>query len=102
MLGKLCLFLRFAFFFSVLIIHYSFLCEFHELGNFYSPLGPFVPAPPAVAMRMLRDQGGPGPLEGNGDPRGRKGRSGPSAVGSGPVIAAVPPAFGQDPRRIRR
>ncbi|XP_031487355.1 serrate RNA effector molecule-like [Nymphaea colorata] len=65
------------------------------------PLGPFVPAPPEVAMRMLRDQGGPGPLEGNGGARGRIGRPGPSAIGAGPIIAAVPPAFGQDPRRIR-
>ncbi|XP_047307655.1 serrate RNA effector molecule-like isoform X2 [Impatiens glandulifera] len=51
------------------------------------PLGPFVPAPPGVAMRMLRDQGRP-PFEGGG-------RSGPS-----PMIA-LPPSFHQDPRRIR-
>ncbi|KAG8371074.1 hypothetical protein BUALT_Bualt13G0049100 [Buddleja alternifolia] len=51
------------------------------------PLGPFVPAPPEVAMRMLRDQGGPTPFEG--------GRNGPA-----PIIA-MPPTFRQDPRRLR-
>ncbi|KAL2240005.1 UNVERIFIED_CONTAM: Serrate RNA effector molecule [Sesamum indicum] len=59
------------------------------------PLGPFVPAPPEVAMRMLRDQGGPPPFEG-----GRNGRSGPQLAGPSPIIA-LPPALRQDPRRLR-
>ncbi|KAL2557335.1 Serrate RNA effector molecule [Forsythia ovata] len=59
------------------------------------PLGPFVPAPPEVAMRMLRDQGGPSPFEG-----GRNGRSGPQMSGPAPIIA-LPPSFRQDPRRLR-
>ncbi|KAI3450099.1 hypothetical protein Pfo_006764 [Paulownia fortunei] len=59
------------------------------------PLGPFVPAPPEVAMRMLRDQGGPSPFEG-----GRNGRSGPQLSGPAPIIA-LPPTFRQDPRRLR-
>ncbi|KAI5667194.1 hypothetical protein M9H77_17047 [Catharanthus roseus] len=58
------------------------------------PLGPFVPAPPEVAMQMLREQGGP-PFEG-----GRNGRSGPQLSGPAPIIA-MPPAFRQDPRRLR-
>ncbi|KAJ4724567.1 Serrate RNA effector molecule-like protein [Melia azedarach] len=57
------------------------------------PLGPFVPAPPEVAMQMLRDQGGPVPFEGGG----RNGRPGPQ--GPGPILLS--PAFRQDPRRIR-
>lgn len=61
-----------------------------------SPLGPFVPAPPEVAMRMFREQGGPPPFEG-----GRSGRSGPQISGPAPIIA-LPPALRQDPRRIRR
>lgn len=74
---------------------------FQSLVSFvFRPLGPFVPAPPEVAMRMFRDQGGPGPYEGNGGPRGRKGRSGPP-VGPSPMMA-VPPGVRQDPRRIRR
>ncbi|KAL0418402.1 UNVERIFIED_CONTAM: Serrate RNA effector molecule [Sesamum radiatum] len=60
------------------------------------PLGPFVPAPPEVAMRMLRDQGGPPPFEG-----GRNGRSGPQLGGPSPIIA-LPPTLRQDPRRLRR
>ncbi|KAJ0965599.1 hypothetical protein J5N97_026737 [Dioscorea zingiberensis] len=60
------------------------------------PLGPFVPAPPEVAMRMLREQGGPSQFEVNGG-RGRKGRSGPS---SAPILATSP-AFRHDPRRLR-
>ncbi|GMP91914.1 hypothetical protein CsSME_00042378 [Camellia sinensis var. sinensis] len=60
------------------------------------PLGPFVPAPPEVAMRMLREQGGPSPFEGGG----RNGRSGPQMSGPAPIIA-LPPAFRQDPRRLR-
>ncbi|KAL0437120.1 UNVERIFIED_CONTAM: Serrate RNA effector molecule [Sesamum radiatum] len=59
------------------------------------PLGPFVPAPPEVAMRMLRDQGGPPPFEG-----GRNGRSGPQLAGPSPIIA-LPPTLRQDPRRLR-
>ncbi|PIN00604.1 hypothetical protein CDL12_26895 [Handroanthus impetiginosus] len=58
------------------------------------PLGPFVPAPPEVAMQMMRDQGGP-PFEG-----GRNGRLGPQSSGPAPVIA-FPPTFRQDPRRLR-
>ncbi|XP_077248472.1 serrate RNA effector molecule-like [Tasmannia lanceolata] len=64
------------------------------------PLGPFVPAPPEVAMRMLREQGGPSPYDANGGPRGRKGRSGPQLGGPAPILA-VSPAFHQDPRHIR-
>ncbi|GAB4859920.1 hypothetical protein Ancab_011399 [Ancistrocladus abbreviatus] len=56
------------------------------------PLGPFVPAPPEVAMRMLREQGGPPPFEGGG----RNGRTG---IAGAPVI--LPPSFRQDPRRLR-
>ncbi|XP_073138199.1 serrate RNA effector molecule [Henckelia pumila] len=59
------------------------------------PLGPFVPAPPEVAMRMLRDHGGPSPFEG-----GRNGRSGPQLGGPAPIIA-LPPTFRHDPRRLR-
>ncbi|KAL8483471.1 hypothetical protein ACS0TY_026237 [Phlomoides rotata] len=54
------------------------------------PLGPFVPAPPEVAMQMLRDQGG---TEGGG-------RNGPHLSGPSPIIA-LPPRFRQDPRRLR-
>lgn len=61
----------------------------------YSPLGPFVPAPPEVAMQMLREQGGPAPFEG-----GRNGRQGPQIGGPAPIIA-LPPTLRQDPRRIR-
>ncbi|CAM8960649.1 unnamed protein product [Rhodiola kirilowii] len=57
------------------------------------PLGPFVPAPPDVAMRLLREQGGPPPFEGSG----RNGRPGPQ--GGGPLL--LNPAFRQDPRRLR-
>ncbi|XP_074303079.1 serrate RNA effector molecule-like [Silene latifolia] len=53
------------------------------------PLGPFVPAPPDVAMRMMREQGGATPFE----QPGRNGRAGP------PII--LPPSFRQDPRRLR-
>ncbi|XP_020264612.1 serrate RNA effector molecule [Asparagus officinalis] len=66
------------------------------------PLGPFVPAPPEVAMRMLREQGGPAPFEANGGPRGRKGRPGPGPqLGAPAPILAMPPAMRHDPRRIR-
>jgi hypothetical protein len=61
-----------------------------------SPLGPFVPAPPEVAMRMFRDQGGPPPFEGGG----RNARPGPQLGGPAPILLS--PAFRQDPRRIRR
>lgn len=60
------------------------------------PLGPFVPAPPEVAMQMMREQGGPQPFEG----AGQNGRSGPQLGGPAPIIA-MPPAFQQDPRRLR-
>ncbi|KAJ4828699.1 hypothetical protein Tsubulata_022854 [Turnera subulata] len=60
------------------------------------PLGPFVPAPPEVAMRMFRDQGGPPPFEGGG----RSGRPGPQLSGPAPILLSS--AFRQDPRRIRR
>ncbi|KAF9676333.1 hypothetical protein SADUNF_Sadunf09G0127800 [Salix dunnii] len=59
------------------------------------PLGPFVPAPPEVAMRMFRDQGGPPPFEGGG----RNARPGPQLGGPAPILLS--PAFRQDPRRIR-
>ncbi|KAF3455214.1 hypothetical protein FNV43_RR05662 [Rhamnella rubrinervis] len=60
------------------------------------PLGPFVPAPPEVAMRMLREQGGPSPFEAGG----RNGRPGPHITGPAPILA-LSPAFQQDPRLIR-
>ncbi|WVZ03988.1 hypothetical protein V8G54_024794 [Vigna mungo] len=60
------------------------------------PLGPFVPAPPEVAMQMLRDQGGPTSY----DASGRKMRGGPHLGGAAPIIA-VPPNFRPDPRRMR-
>ncbi|XP_011006396.1 PREDICTED: serrate RNA effector molecule [Populus euphratica] len=59
------------------------------------PLGPFVPAPPEVAMRMFRDQGGPPPFESGG----RNARPGPQLGGPAPILLS--PAFRQDPRRIR-
>ncbi|URE15485.1 Pyridoxamine 5'-phosphate oxidase [Musa troglodytarum] len=64
------------------------------------PLGPFVPAPPEVAMRMLRDTSGPSSFEATGGRRGIKGRLGPQVSGSAPVLA-MPPPFQHDPRRIR-
>ncbi|KAL8156580.1 serrate RNA effector molecule-like [Apium graveolens] len=60
------------------------------------PLGPFVPAPPEVAMQMMREQGGPSPFEGGG----RNGRPGSHLGGPAPIIA-LPPQFRQDPRRLR-
>ncbi|XP_054815277.1 serrate RNA effector molecule-like isoform X2 [Prosopis cineraria] len=61
------------------------------------PLGPFVPAPPEVAMQMLREQG-----PSSYDNTGRKMRSGPHMGGGGSApIIAVPPAFRPDPRRMR-
>ncbi|XP_038693322.1 serrate RNA effector molecule-like isoform X2 [Tripterygium wilfordii] len=59
------------------------------------PLGPFVPAPPEVAMQMFREQGGPPPFEGSGI----NGRLGPQLNGPAPII--LPPGFRQDPRRLR-
>ncbi|CAA2987665.1 serrate RNA effector molecule [Olea europaea subsp. europaea] len=58
------------------------------------PLGPFVPAPPEVAMRMFQDQGGPSPYD-----VGRNGRSGPQVSGPAPIIALPP--FRHDPRHLR-
>ncbi|PPD92120.1 hypothetical protein GOBAR_DD10947 [Gossypium barbadense] len=58
------------------------------------PLGPFVPAPPELAMQVFRERGAP-PFEGNG----RSGRSGPNL--SGPTPFLLPPGFRQDPRRLR-
>lgn len=63
------------------------------------PLGPFVPAPPEVAMRMLREQGGPPPFDTTGGSRAKKRAGAPTA---GPAaLLGLPPAFRQDPRRIR-
>ncbi|XP_034703887.1 serrate RNA effector molecule-like isoform X2 [Vitis riparia] len=59
------------------------------------PLGPFVPAPPEVAMRMLREQGGSSSYEG-----GRQMRTGPHIGGPAPILG-VSSAFRQDPRRLR-
>ncbi|KAF3684891.1 serrate RNA effector molecule isoform X1 [Capsicum chacoense] len=56
------------------------------------PLGPFIPAPPEVARRMMREQVGSSPFEG-----GRLGLSG--AATNRPAV--LPPAFRQDPRRLR-
>ncbi|KAG4145529.1 hypothetical protein ERO13_D05G100800v2 [Gossypium hirsutum] len=58
------------------------------------PLGPFVPAPPELAMQVFREQGGP-PYEGNT----RGGRPGPNLSGPAPFL--LPPGFQQDPRRLR-
>ncbi|CAD5171894.1 unnamed protein product [Musa acuminata subsp. malaccensis] len=63
------------------------------------PLGPFVPAPPEVAIRMLRETGGPSSFESNGGPRGIKGRLGPQVSVPAPILPS--PAFRHDPRRIR-
>ncbi|KAI3409516.1 C2H2-type domain-containing protein [Psidium guajava] len=60
------------------------------------PLGPFVPAPPEVAMQMFREQGAPPPFEG----AGRNGRPGPQLSGPAPIISSFP-GFRQDPRRLR-
>ncbi|XP_078443202.1 C2H2 zinc-finger protein SERRATE (SE) [Wolffia australiana] len=59
------------------------------------PLGPFVPAPPEVAMRMLREGGPPLPFDG-----GARGRNRPPMPGPGQILG-VPPPFRQDPRRLR-
>ncbi|AQK51362.1 serrate RNA effector molecule [Zea mays] len=70
------------------------------------PLGPFIPAPPEVAMHMLRDQGAPPPFEPSGGPHPRKagrgsGGGGPPMRGPSPVFSAPPPHHMHDPRRIR-
>ncbi|XP_066330966.1 serrate RNA effector molecule-like isoform X3 [Miscanthus floridulus] len=67
------------------------------------PLGPFIPAPPEVAMHMLRDQGAPPPFEPTGGPHPRKaGRGvGPPMRGPSPIFTAPPPHQMHDPRRIR-
>ncbi|KAL6873670.1 hypothetical protein ACP4OV_013752 [Aristida adscensionis] len=64
------------------------------------PLGPFVPAPPEIAMHMMREQGAPPPFEPNGAPHGNPGVLGPMMGGPAPIIA-MPPNFRQDPRRLR-
>ncbi|XP_022731197.1 serrate RNA effector molecule-like isoform X2 [Durio zibethinus] len=58
------------------------------------PLGPFVPAPPELAMQVFREQSGP-PFEANS----RSGRPGPNLSGPAPFL--LPPGFRQDPRRLR-
>jgi hypothetical protein len=86
------------------------------------PLGPFVPAPPEVAMRMLREQGGPpaflpGAFDGNfdaeghtvGGSRGRKGRAiGTSGHGmntammdNAPMMVPLAQNIRHDPRNVR-
>ncbi|KAL5231314.1 hypothetical protein ABZP36_030090 [Zizania latifolia] len=66
------------------------------------PLGPFIPAPPEVAMRMLRDQGGPPPFEPIVGPRPRKaGRGGGLPMGGPSPILAAPLPHLHDPRKIR-
>jgi hypothetical protein len=68
-----------------------------------SPLGPFIPAPPDVAMRMMRDQGGPPPFEPTVAPHPRKaGRGGIPPMGGPSPIFNAPPPLPHDPRRIRR
>ena len=64
------------------------------------PLGPFVPAPPEIAMHMLREQGPPPPFEPNGAPAVNSGVLGPMMGGPAPIIA-MPPSFRHDPRRLR-
>ncbi|KAL5225775.1 hypothetical protein ABZP36_012414 [Zizania latifolia] len=64
------------------------------------PLGPFVPAPPEIAMHMLREQGPPPPFEPNGVPHGNPGVLGPMMGGPAPIIT-MPPSFRHDPRRLR-
>ncbi|XP_042399903.1 serrate RNA effector molecule-like isoform X2 [Zingiber officinale] len=65
------------------------------------PLGPFVPAPPEVAMRMLTDPGGPPSFDTAGGLHGRKGRLGQQLGGTAAPILAMPPPFRHDPRRMR-
>jgi hypothetical protein len=66
-----------------------------------SPLGPFVPAPPEIAMHMMREQGGPPPFEPNGAPHGNTGVLGTMLGGPAPIIT-MPSNFRHDPRRLRR
>ncbi|KAJ4792314.1 Serrate RNA effector molecule [Rhynchospora pubera] len=76
------------------------------------PLGPFVPAPPEVAMRMMREQGGAPPFDSsNGGPPAigggglgsrKAGMLGvPPVIGGSAPLIAMPPTFQHDPRRIR-
>ncbi|XP_022752820.1 serrate RNA effector molecule-like [Durio zibethinus] len=58
------------------------------------PLGPFVPAPPELAIQVFRERGGT-PFEGNS----RSGHPGPNLSGPAPFL--LPPGFRQDPRRLR-
>jgi hypothetical protein len=67
----------------------------------FSPLGPFVPAPPEIAMHMMREQGGPPPFEPNGAPHGNTGVLGTMLGGPAPIIT-MPSNFHHDPRRLRR
>ncbi|PWA37481.1 C2H2 zinc-finger protein SERRATE (SE) [Artemisia annua] len=60
------------------------------------PLGPFIPAPPEVAMRMMRDQGGPSPFEGGG----RNVLARLQMTAPAPMVG-LPASFRQDPRRLR-
>ncbi|KAI5433912.1 hypothetical protein KIW84_020954 [Lathyrus oleraceus] len=60
------------------------------------PLGPFVPAPPKVAMQMLREQGGPSSY----DASGRTMLSGPHMGGQAPIIA-VNRTFRPDPQKMQ-
>lgn len=60
------------------------------------PLGPFVPAPPKVAMQMLREQEGPSSY----DASGRTMLSGPHMGGQTPIIA-VNPTFRPDPQKMQ-
>lgn len=71
--------------------------EVIHIFNCCRPLGPFVPAPPEVARQILREQGGPSPYDGSG----RRMHAGANNGGPTPILA-VPPAFRQDPRRMRR
>lgn len=61
------------------------------------PLGPFVPAPPEVAMQMFRDQGGPSSFDGSGINM----LSGPHHMGGPAPIITLPPGFRPDPRKMR-
>eukprot|EP00250_Pteridium_aquilinum_P005592 c15664_g1_i1 orf=644-2995(-) len=83
------------------------------------PLGPFVPAPPEVAMRLWREQGGAGPFhpgvydgpfdgEGGNSRGGNRTRTGPSGggrMGAGLIDTPLPlplPAVRPDSRRPLR
>lgn len=67
----------------------------------FRPLGPFVPAPPEIAMHMMREQAPPQPFEPNGAPHGNTGVLAPMLGGPAPIIT-MPPNFRHDPRRLRR